>query len=226
MKKTLLSVLAGLTVIGSASAAPTPEDRKALCQLLIDKGTHVWVEKTKACIPVNPCLSDDEQIKKAYCFEKTLLGISLDDDKKVDLWLNKFAEQCIKSKMVEKICLLGSEYEWTKMPDNYISIKTADGGYYTLHMTYFYNENGKQSADSVVTTAAEAYCANPEHSLNMRDILIDKKYEGICKDVMDFAKKLMTEPLNIRETDVSTSYPNRCGIQVNSGLGEREIVHD
>ena len=69
MKKTLLSVLAGLTVIGSASAVPTPEDRKALCQLLIDKGTHVWVEKTSACIPVNPCKSDDEQIKEAYCID-------------------------------------------------------------------------------------------------------------------------------------------------------------
>ena len=51
MKKTLLSVMAGLTVVGSASAAPTPEERKELCQLLIDKGTHVWVEKTQACIP-------------------------------------------------------------------------------------------------------------------------------------------------------------------------------
>ncbi len=181
------------------------------------------MEKTKACIPVNPCLSDDEQIKEAYCFEKTLLGISLDDDERVDLWLDKFAEQCIKSKMVEKICLWGSEHEWTKMPDNYISIKTADGGYYTLHMTYFYNENGKQSADSVVTTAAEAYCASWVGSLNLRDILIEKKYEGICKDVMDFAKKLMTEPLNIREVDVSQSYRNKCGIQVNSGIGEREV---
>ena len=72
MKKTLLSVLAGLTVIGSASAAPTPEDRKALCDLLIQKGTHVWVEKTSACIPVNPCLSDDEQIKEAYCIDTEL----------------------------------------------------------------------------------------------------------------------------------------------------------
>ncbi len=68
MKKTLLSVLAGLTVMGSAFAdGPSVEDRKKLCQLLIDKGTHVWVEKTKACIPVHPCSSEDESIRKAYC---------------------------------------------------------------------------------------------------------------------------------------------------------------
>ena len=58
MKKTLLSVLAGLTVVGSAIAAPTPEDRKALCQLLMEKGTHVWVDKSQACIPRNPCGND------------------------------------------------------------------------------------------------------------------------------------------------------------------------
>ncbi len=68
MKKTLLSVLAGLTVMGSAFAdGPSVEDRKKLCQLLIDKGTHVWVEKTSACIPVHPCSSEDESIRKAYC---------------------------------------------------------------------------------------------------------------------------------------------------------------
>ena len=68
MKKTLLSVLAGLAVIGSASAAPTPEDRMALCDLLIQKGTHVWVEKTEACIPADPCGNGvNDTIRSAYC---------------------------------------------------------------------------------------------------------------------------------------------------------------
>lgn len=68
MKKTLLAVLAGLTVVGAASAAPTPEDRKNLCDLLIQKGTHVWVPKTQACVPVNPCAKDvSDEIRKAYC---------------------------------------------------------------------------------------------------------------------------------------------------------------
>ena len=68
MKKTLLAVMAGLTVVGAASAAPTPEDRKKLCEMLMEKRTHLWVEKTQACIPLNPCGNDvDPEIRKAYC---------------------------------------------------------------------------------------------------------------------------------------------------------------
>jgi len=70
MKKILLSVIAGLIAIGSASALPSPEDRKALCEKHPDK--YVWVAKTQACIPINPCMSDDKKIEKAYCDWDTL----------------------------------------------------------------------------------------------------------------------------------------------------------
>jgi len=66
MKKNfLLSVLAGLMVVGSAFAAPTPEQRKEMC--LKHPNKYVWVEKTQACIEKNPCKSDDNVIQKAYC---------------------------------------------------------------------------------------------------------------------------------------------------------------
>lgn len=66
MKKTLLSVLAGIAVIGSASAVPSVGDRKEMCE---KKDGWVWVEKTQACIPVNPCDdSNDKSIIGAYCF--------------------------------------------------------------------------------------------------------------------------------------------------------------
>lgn len=64
MKKTLLSVLAGVAVIGSANAGI-----KETCLEHPDK--LVWVEKTQRCIPINPCKSDDADIKRAYCIEYT-----------------------------------------------------------------------------------------------------------------------------------------------------------
>ena len=56
MKKTLLSVIAGLAVIGSANAGI-----KETCLEHPDK--LVWVEKTQRCIPINPCKSDDREIE-------------------------------------------------------------------------------------------------------------------------------------------------------------------
>ncbi len=127
MKKTLLSVLAGLTVMGSAFAdGPSVEDRKKLCQLLIDKGTHVWVEKTEACIPVNPCKSDDEQIKKAYCINYLSLQngasytgvLHLYDKSAIDITVAKIAER------------LGTGATSQNLPGHFFAIKTTDGGYY------------------------------------------------------------------------------------------------
>ena len=73
MKKTLLSVIAGLAVIGSATAVPSMDVQQKNCE----DGQHVWVEKTKTCVPINPCLSDDADIKRAYCDDKTFANISL-----------------------------------------------------------------------------------------------------------------------------------------------------
>lgn len=63
MNKILLSGLAGLVVINAAIAAPTVEQRRAMCEDFGD----VWVESTEACIPQDPCTSDDETIRNTYC---------------------------------------------------------------------------------------------------------------------------------------------------------------
>ena len=76
MKKTFCSILAGMVVVGSAFAdAPTIEDRRALCEKHPDK--YVWVEKTEACVPINPCESDNAEIKSAYCDAVTFSSIHL-----------------------------------------------------------------------------------------------------------------------------------------------------
>ena len=73
MKKTLLSVLAVVSVMGTASAVPSAADRKAMCESKPDK--YVWVEKNQACIPVNPCgPMEDSNIKNAYCLQSGFNG--------------------------------------------------------------------------------------------------------------------------------------------------------
>ena len=61
MKRTLLSVIAGLAVINTVSAGI-----KETCLQHPDK--LVWVEKTQRCVPINPCLSDDKSIRDSYCY--------------------------------------------------------------------------------------------------------------------------------------------------------------
>ena len=66
MKIKLISyLLFGLTICGSAFAS-SAEERMVFCE---NASGFVWVDKTQACIPENPCKSDDMNIKNAYCVE-------------------------------------------------------------------------------------------------------------------------------------------------------------
>ncbi|MCR5194489.1 MAG: hypothetical protein K6B71_03125 [Alphaproteobacteria bacterium] len=141
MKKTLLSVLAGLTVMGSAFAdGPSVEDRKKLCQLLIDKGTHVWVEKTEACIPINPCHSDDSKIKEAYCIYPYNLYFA--SGEAVEIFAKKYANNILKTdvaktnvhdsvKTIEKEKKKGYRYA-LEGGYFYLQMHTTDGGFYSV----------------------------------------------------------------------------------------------
>ena len=99
MKKTLLSVLVGLVVIGSASAVPSPEDRKALCEKQSDK--FVWVEKTQACIPINPCLSSVSAIEEAYCIQLDGAAYLPNDQIKRNLIIERYVEKKLQTSVVK-----------------------------------------------------------------------------------------------------------------------------
>ena len=81
MKKTFCSILVGMVFVGAVSAAPSPQDRRALCEKHPDK--YVWVDKTQACIPVDPCsrLSNAyNSAMGAYCIEVGVDGSEMDED--------------------------------------------------------------------------------------------------------------------------------------------------
>ncbi len=196
MKKTLLSVLAGLTVMNVAFAdEPSVEDRKKLCQLLIDKGTHVWVEKTSACIPVNPCASEtDININSAYCLE---IPIPNQADKR-KLVFDKYAEKALKTTVTS---IKNLPPDSTEPDRSYYGVQTADGGYFAA----FSEAYGYDDCLSFVVQSALAYGAFNQDCFNswMRDVMdsagAPKSYVHKvviytvgqrCNEIQEFAKTL------------------------------------
>ena len=158
MKKTLLSMLAGLVVIGSASAVPSPEDRKALCEKQSDK--FVWVEKTQACIPINPCRSTDDKIKEAYCiddFAGDREGKSWDYGARVS---RPLAERIVRKYFPANYAITGLRYfEEDDLGEPYagfVAFFYSDGDYKNDYVVF---EFGPFSSDSgAQETCAYAAC--------------------------------------------------------------------
>ena len=101
MKKTLLSVLAGVAVITSASAGI-----KETCLQNPDK--LVWLEKDNTCIPVHPC---ENEKYSAYC-DKIFAHSYIEDWQTADSYASL------------RLC-----YKYGECPDSKRhSIKEADNG--------------------------------------------------------------------------------------------------
>ena len=170
MKKNfLLSVLAGLMVVGSAVALPSPEDRKALCEKHPEK--YVWVEKTKACIPINPCLSSDVDIRNAYCIS-TVLHLNSLDHTASDTLLERYIKKVLKQ-------------NWTGLGlDNpngegkiYGHATTSDGGYFVVKFEISHNLNDFIDDAFWAYGYSEMVAGQPYPVSNQTE----------CEDIADFA---------------------------------------
>lgn len=173
MKKTLLSVLAGLTVIGSASALPTPEDRKAMCEKHPDK--YVWVEKTQACIPINPCASklgwDDPTVMQTYC--ANFFGNFGEKQKLVH---QRYIEQVLKTKISETMPRMFVSDSYGDFIDAY---KLQDGGYIA------FNGKSDDTDDDMVTAVCFAHGHGTTGVNDFRGCLGDFT-QAQCTDMADF----------------------------------------
>lgn len=135
MKKTLLSILTGLMVIGLAVAAPTPDDRRALCEKHPEK--YVWVEKDQFCAPINPCESDNAEIKEAYCLAFPMLpkfwvkSLSIVDIYVKNVLHTKLSDMALQfiQPGVGFVPLSEVQHE---DKTGYIGFKTVDGGYFVM----------------------------------------------------------------------------------------------
>ena len=207
MKKTLLSVLAGLTVIGSASALPTPEDRKAMCLKHPDK--YVWVEKKLACVPINPCESADKTIKDAYCI--SIFEFSPHNTEVRDMVITRYTENVMRTTVSEIKTL-------TDNADNIIiAVKTTDGDYYAnKSQKYPYKNQRTCDLDTYPAWAGAAYGKPIKSSLWAHQW--DEYGEGTmlyyknvtsaktCRDIADFLSlisgQLMTPYKSGNECDI------------------------
>ncbi len=180
MKKTLLSVTAALAVIGSACAAPSVEDRKALCEKYPDK--YVWVAKDEMCVPINPCLSDNERMRHAYCDDLILFPF---DISKRDLVVQRLVEKHGANVVSIK-----------ELSDLWFGVVTSDGNYWVGGRA-----DGKQlDKFSAVDNAFYAHIYNviPKTDENGTRYLVGVGRDmspAECRDVLDFASLLFEDLL-------------------------------
>ncbi|MBO4583280.1 MAG: hypothetical protein J5714_04470 [Alphaproteobacteria bacterium] len=126
MKKTLLSVVAGLAVIGSAVAVPSLDRQRENCES--DSG-FVWVERTKTCVPVNPCVSDDPEIKRVYCDDITFADTSLSYGSAIQvLEIPSLYEMCLGS-YSGGVATINVKYPWASKPNYLAKQDVAEGTY-------------------------------------------------------------------------------------------------
>jgi len=212
MKKMTLSILAGLMIIGSAFAVPGPEDRKALCDKHPDK--YVWVEKTKACIPINPCDPTKSSnwfsgVRDAYCLDALTyspLYLPKDDDTARDLIINRF---------ISNYPVLGKNPSIKFLDDHtngyyYVAFFTEDKNYLVAEI--YDIDFSVQDLYETVNAAASAYGVGIMHYKNYSNYgadsdlprgmavedfaYVDGKYTvKKCEDIADFASLLYGKPL-------------------------------
>ena len=108
--KLILGALLGATICGSAFADSSVDTRRAFCE---QADGFVWVEKTKACIPVNPCGNDNAEIVQAYCIEVPFYS--------TPAVYNAFVEKGLHSEV--------KKGEFIKLSDDKTAVYTTDGDY-------------------------------------------------------------------------------------------------
>lgn len=219
MKKTLLSILAGVVIIGSAFAVPSADDRQKLCE---KTDGYVWVEKNQACIEKNPCESDNEEIERAYCIRpdfrvpdpSKLPKVS--DSKFTSLVLRKYFQNMMNTDIYTLLPLSSLDDE------GYVAVITTDKGYYVVDFDMFYEPNVFAPHDTLyMEELYKATCWSygkkatnagvPETNFEMK---CDNTTESECESIVDFANSLLQSiggsgQIYLRYRDLLKDY-NRC----------------
>ena len=200
MKHLILSVLAVLTLMGSASAlSPGPEDRKAMCQRNPEK--YVWVEKDQFCVPKNPCESVNWSVKDAYCVTK-FTGIQTRDDSMVNDIITRYLEK-VRQIKAESIVFLGDE---SGDPYKDFAVKTSDDSYLVFR---FYGQHDHDFTTDMEKAACWAY--GGEHSRTITDghyECANISSKELCEDIGDFASLLYGNNISAHWD----SYNNTCDL--------------
>ncbi len=179
MRKTVVSVITGLTVIGSAFAIPSPGDRKKLCES--KPFDFVWVEKTQTCVPINPCTTSNSKIRDAYCI---LAGGVVGAGDNAEEAIRRYAKSVMKIG-VDSIKFVESSYGrpgW--------SLRTTDGGYYVVEFDGYAKGKDIKAQLEVACWAygKELYFYTDDE--NPRYGCLGSVSKKECDDMADFASLL------------------------------------
>lgn len=181
MKKTLLSVVAGLAVVSAANAGI-----KETCLEHPDK--LVWVEKTQRCIPINPCKSDDATIQDAYCnttFARVQLGSIAQGQKLVEAYL--------ANNMNVSGTYVGNRHRDTSLlGQDFIPYELNDGGYVVFEFDDLSDITKSQIADGAMKGAC--YVFGGSYWGNGSCHLVDS--DAICEDVAELATSVSDQVMH------------------------------
>ena len=207
MKKTLWSMVAGLAVIGSAFAVPSLDTQQQNCE---GDPNFVWVEKTKTCVPINPCESDDMEIEQAYCIRPDFrVPTKVSNGEFLSLVIEKYFQNVMKTN-VSSIWPLMHPLE-----EHYICIKTSDKGYYVVDFdTNLHPSDNMQELYKAACWAYGKIATNagiPETNFEMK---CDDTTESECESIVGFANSLLQSigksgRIYLRYLDDLRNY-NRC----------------
>lgn len=185
-KNLICNALFLMTVCSSAFAV-SADDRQTFCESHPDK--YVWVEGTEACVPINPCLSDNEAIRKRYCVRLFAIG-KLSDDK-MNLVFDRYSKEALEGTHIDVKKL--DEYEGGV----YYSIKSSTGAYLVTEAS-----KGADLNWSIANNAFFAYgTSGTWDPYGEEKYGIDKpvfySFESLdeekCRDIADFASLLADE---------------------------------
>ena len=189
MKKMIVSVVAGLTVMGSAFAVPSSGDRQKLCES--KPFDFVWVEKTKACVPINPCVTANEKVRDAYCI-KAAGAVTGETGAQA---ITYYTEHVLKQK-VSSIKAIP-----TKVTTPTFALWTTDGGYYAVQFDMDGHRAGIKPQLEVACWAYGKQMYNYSQGSGWSESYIDEPMYGClgvnsqteCNNMADFASVLVGE---------------------------------
>lgn len=192
MKKTLLSAVAGLAVIGSACAAG-PDT--------CNPEKYVWVEKDELCVPKNPCKSKSNVIRDAYCnqiFKDVQLsnwrhGVTL-----VKAYLDKR-----RGLGITNASDIGNDKDTSFFGQDYIPAKTTDGGYVVFEFDDLSDLGGVDVEEGAVQAACLIY--DGKYTKTSDGLYCIGPAESYCPEIGEIVGDILTRPVNSRfkEEDVT-----------------------
>ncbi len=194
MNRIFIGIVLIVISIVSAFAIPTLADRQHLCES--KPLSFVWVEKTNACIPINPCESQEDDIRDGYCIPSIA---TVESEKNAELVMQRYTEKVLNTHVINVIPITSKDDKYLI----YLGVRTADDSYYVFR---FYKPFGMPVADNLLIAACWAYGKSyVEQETKENEYWCTVHDENECTDIVDFASLLVGEMVSGEIVNLGTT---------------------